>query len=200
MGFLTWDSEGIHRQNKQQGRAFKDFSMACYGAGHQMYYFDLQLAHLSIPQYRERLWCVPIRGDVCEEIGDFPTPQLPTSVSPQIGPFLLQDQSYYKVVAQMSALRREEGQIHHDYKPHLIGTVRLAEEGWFQVWGATGVSPCISHHPKAVSNGTQLPHIIAINVLELFLPRSPHQDGIEVLASEVVLEDLFVLNLHLEKR
>ena len=43
----------------------------------------------------------------------------------------------------MSALRREEGQIHHDYKPHLIGTVRLAEEGWFQVWGATGVSPCI---------------------------------------------------------
>jgi site-specific DNA-cytosine methylase len=126
MGFLTWDSEGIHRQNKQQGRAFKDFSMACYGAGYQMYYFDLQLAHLSIPQYRERLWCVPIRDDVCEEMGDFPTPQLPTAVSPQIGPCLLQDQSYYTVVAQMSALTREEGQVHQDFKPHLVGTVRFS--------------------------------------------------------------------------
>ena len=59
---------------------------------------------------------------------DFPTPQLPTSVTPQIGPFLLQDQSYYKVVAQMSALAREEGQAHQDYKPHLVETVRLAED------------------------------------------------------------------------
>ena len=126
MGFLGWNGEGIFLPEGQQGRAFTDLTRACHGAGYRMFYFDIQLAHLGIPQYRKRLWCVPVRGDVHDAMGDYPTPQLEEEqMSPQIGAFLLQDESYYKTAAPIQSLIAVTAQVYYDFKPHLVGTVRL---------------------------------------------------------------------------
>jgi hypothetical protein len=109
-----------------------------------MFYFDIQLAHLGIPQYRKRLWCVPVRGDVHDAMGDYPTPQLEEEqMSPQIGAFLLQDESYYRTAAPIQSLIAVTAQVYFDFKPHLVGTVRLEGSEELKVWGELGLSPCV---------------------------------------------------------
>jgi hypothetical protein len=144
MGFLGWNGEGIFLPNGQQGRTFTDLARTCHGAGYRMFHFDIQLAHLGIPQYRRRLWCIPVRGDVHEAMGDFPTPQyVGEQESPQIGPFLLQDSSYYRMVAPIQSMVMDSAQVHYDFKPHLLGTVSPGGCEKIKVWGEKGLSPCV---------------------------------------------------------
>ena len=50
----------------------------------------------------------------------------------------------------------------------------------------------------ALGYGLQLPHILAIEVLKLLLPRLGHQCWVEELAREVISERLVIVYLHLQ--
>ena len=108
-----------------------------------MHPFVIKLAHLNIPQYRERLWCMLVRGDVHAWVGNFPEPQLKQIESPKIGEFLRREPKYYKTIAPISTVKHDHSHAHYEFKPHMLGTIDLGTEGVHEVWGEQGLSPCI---------------------------------------------------------
>jgi site-specific DNA-cytosine methylase len=99
IGFLTWNAIGEHLARGQAGgSSFHSLSdpvrqdWILY-----MYYITIQLSQLNVPQYRDRLWCFPVRKDVADAIGG-PSLREPTAAtSPRIGDFLRTNTTYYKV-------------------------------------------------------------------------------------------------------
>jgi hypothetical protein len=54
---------------QQEGAAFTDFQTRCDEIRYHMtYYITIQLSQLDVPQYRDRLWCFPVRKDVADAI------------------------------------------------------------------------------------------------------------------------------------
>jgi len=90
-----------------------------------VYYIDIQLAHLNVPQFRDRLWCYPVRKDVADQMGGIPLQRPQLEEPPQIGRFLLQNIAHYTTVAKMTDVNVDTSQVHQKFKPHLVGTVTL---------------------------------------------------------------------------
>jgi site-specific DNA-cytosine methylase len=86
-----------------------------------MYYTTIQLSQLNVPQYRERLWCFPIRKDAADAIGGIPLLQPKATESPRIGDFIKQNSNYYNTIGPATMIERDNDQVHHEFKPHLKG-------------------------------------------------------------------------------
>jgi site-specific DNA-cytosine methylase len=147
IGFLTWNGVGTHLQDKQEGAAFVRFRQKCEEIGYYVYHIDIQLAKLNVPQFRDRLWIIPVRKDVADAIGGPPLTRPELEEPPTIGAFLRGGTSYYSVVMPITHMNVDTTQIHYKFKPHLIGTMQLEDPDsgirTHQVWGETGLSPCV---------------------------------------------------------
>ena len=149
IGFMTWNGPGVHlpRRASREGSAFKSFRKRCDEIGYYMYYTTIQLFQLNVPQYRERLWCFPIRKDVANAIGGIHLLQPEATESPKIGDFLRQDFDYYTVIGPATSIERDHTQVHYEHKPHLIGEITIEEPDGgkirHSVWDEMGLSPCI---------------------------------------------------------
>jgi hypothetical protein len=113
-----------------------------------MYYTTIQLSKLNVPQYRDRLWCFPVRKDIADAIGGPPLPEPTASESPRIGEFLRGNSTYYIAVMPASVITPANFQVHYAHKPHLVGSIQIKDHNEVisihQVWGDLGLSPCIS--------------------------------------------------------
>jgi hypothetical protein len=112
-----------------------------------MYYTTIQLSQLNVPQYRERLWCFPIRKDAADAIGGIPLPKPKATESPRIGDFIKLNSNYYNTIGPATMIERDNDQVHHEFKPHLKGEITIEEPDGgkirHSVWGELGLSPCI---------------------------------------------------------
>jgi site-specific DNA-cytosine methylase len=142
VGFKNW-IEGGFLPEEEEGTAFKEFKQRAESLGYEWTDITIQLAHMGIPQFRKRLWCIPTKTSMNKKIGHFRIPQPPIQDHPQIGTFLAKDPGFYAKVAETTNLTPcPTKQIHYAYKPHKVGTITLSE-GTFDIWGDKGVSPCI---------------------------------------------------------
>ena len=137
-GMRSWCGPGEHLKDGTDGPVFKALRHEFQEYGYHFQRIKIQIAHLHIPQYRERLAIVGTHERVVKAIGPMKLQQPVKQQHAQVGPFLLSNPRYYSRVAPMTELQPTPGQIHRDYKPHKIGYYGDAE-----VWGATGLSPCI---------------------------------------------------------
>jgi hypothetical protein len=145
--FLTWNGVETHLQNKQERAAFVRFRQKCEEIGYYGYHIDIQLAKLNVPQFRDRLWMIPVRKDVADAIGGPPLTRPELEEPPTTGAFLRQSTSYYSVVKPITHMNVDTTQIHYKFKPHLIGTMQLEDPDsgirTHEVWGERGLSPCV---------------------------------------------------------
>jgi hypothetical protein len=134
---------------EQAGRSsfFVRFRQKCEEVGYYVYHIDIQLAKLNVPQFRDRLWMIPVRNDVADAIGEPPLTRPELEEPPTIGAFLRQDTSYYNAVKPITHMNVDTTQIHYKFKPYLIGTMTLEDPDsgirTHQVWGERGLSPCV---------------------------------------------------------
>jgi len=138
----------------------KSFEKMADNAGKDGYHFSygvIQLAKLNVPQYRERIWCIAIRGDVHHIKGDISIPLTTTDETPPtermtIGQFLEGNPTYTTVFCAKKEMTPDRGQVYQQYKPHRKGTIYIStgskELNTYRttehiVWGQDGISPCI---------------------------------------------------------
>ena len=137
-GMQSWCGPGEHLKDGTDGPVFKALRREFEKNGYHFQWIKIQIAHLHIPQFRERLAIVATHERVTKAVGTMNL-QLPEKQQhSQIGPFLLSNPRFYSKVAPISELQPDPGQRHQDYKPHKIGYYGDAE-----VWGEKGLSPCI---------------------------------------------------------
>ena len=137
-GMQSWCGPGEHLKDGTDGPVFKALRREFEKNGYHFQWIKIQIAHLHIPQFRERLAIVATHERVTKAVGTMNL-QLPVKQQhSQIGPFLLSNPRFYSKVAPISELQPDPGQRHQDYKPHKIGYYGDAE-----VWGEKGLSPCI---------------------------------------------------------
>jgi site-specific DNA-cytosine methylase len=139
------------------GKPFEKLIRNASRAGYQFSYGVIQLAKLGVPQYCERIWCLAIRGDVHNTMGDITitmntTDKTPPSECPAIGKFLEGNSTYTAVICSKSQLTPEKGQVYQRYKPYRMGTIFIttgskelntSRTTKHIVWGPDGTSPCI---------------------------------------------------------
>jgi DNA (cytosine-5)-methyltransferase 1 len=82
VGFKNWIEGGFLPEEEEEGKAFKEFKQQAESLGYEWTDITIQLAHMGIPQFRKRLWCIPTKIQMSKKIGQFKIAQLPIQEHP----------------------------------------------------------------------------------------------------------------------